>query len=798
MVNIRKAKNALKFSKPAGWWGSTWREGLPSGNGVIGASVLGGAANDVVLINHSDLWWQGHVGVLQDVADKLPTVRKKIEENRPKEAEQILSDGLIQKGFRPRPAFPLPLCDFKISQHFDKAVKEYARILNMENGEVSVTCKDATTRFERSLFVSRAQQDIICYEITKAGPKSIDVTLSLNQHDTFNTRTMDAVSTVPAGVNVKYENYFMMYSARSDNQTDFGVVAFINHFGGYQTVTNTGIHIKGAEKVLVVLKPFIETQRERAWNDIKKELPPVAKKTYDKLLKEHTAIHNKLFNSAELDLEADHRDEFADVLLDTASQKGEMSLALIEKMWAYGRYLLLSGSSPTSRPLASHGLWCGDYKAESAGITASGSIQSTYAHAFSGNMAEFTKSIFTYYESVIADLRKNASRLYGCRGIFVPSVMAHGTGVVGSVEPAVVHFTGAAGWICQLFYDYYRYTEDKVFLKKQALPFMKETVMFYENFFKVLGDGIYESVPSFSPNTTPANHFIAGEHMHIARNATVDFAISRELLKNIIEGSEIAGENKSEIAKWKDMLTKIPKYMLAEDGTIREYQDSKYTDNPFSPSTALMFPCYSGIAYYNMTPEIKKGFENTAKKKLASAISEFTSPELMRYASCFARFGDGETALEIATNAIRTMVMNNLIFAKTDWRGMGGGKVDTWASYTVEPNAGLTGVVQEMIVQSTAKTVKLLPALPASMGKGSIEGFLTRAGVEIVSLSWDMRKGNISAKIKAKKATKINLQLPKGTKRFKPIGKETFDAETGLVSGLELVSGKAVSLDIKM
>ncbi|MCL2847607.1 MAG: glycoside hydrolase N-terminal domain-containing protein [Firmicutes bacterium] len=801
MVNIRKAKNALKFSKPAGWWGSTWREGLPSGNGVIGTSVLGGAANDVVLINHSDLWWQGHVGVLQDVADKLPNVRKKIEEHKPKEAEQILSEGLIQKGFRPRPAFPLPLCDFKIHQHFDKAVKEYARVLNMENGEVSVTMKDATTRFERSMFVSRAKQDIICYEFTKTGPKLIDVTLSLNQHDTFNTRTLDAVSTVPSGVNVKYEEHFMYYSARSDNQTDFGVVAHVRPFGGTSKVIQNGIHIKGAEKILVILKPFIESQREKAWNDAKKELPAVAKLTYDKLLKEHTTIHNKLFNSAELDLEADNRDEFADVLLDTAMQKGEMPLALIEKMWAYGRYLLLSGSSPLSRPLAPHGLWCGDYKADSASITAAGSIQSTYAHAFSGNMAEFAKSIFTYYESVLADLRKNASRLYLCKGIFVPSVMAHGTGVLGSVDPGVIHFTGCAGWICQLYYDYYRFTEDKAFLKKQALPFMKETAAFYENFFKVLGDGMYESVPSFSPNTSPSNFVVAGEPMHIARNATVDFTIARELLKNLIEGSEIAGENKGDIAKWKDMLTKIPGFVLETDGTVREYQDPKYNDNPLSPSTALMYPCLTGIGYYNMKPENKKAFELTAKKKLTSANQEFTSPELMRYANIFARFGDGETALEIMTNAVRSMAMNNLVFAKTDWRGMGSGKVDTWASYTVEPNASLTSAVQEMIVQSSGNTIKLLPALPGNMGKGSIEGFLTRAGVEIVLLEWDSRKGNVTAKIKAKKATKINIQLPKGTKRFnnnKPINKEKFDSETGLVSGLELQSGKVISLDIRM
>ena len=113
MVSIRKPKNALVFAQPASWWGSTWREALPTGNGIIGAAVYGGAAEDTVMINHGDLWWQGHVGVLQDVSDKLKDVRKKVDEGNPAAAD-ILSDALIAKGYRPQPAYPLPLCNLKV------------------------------------------------------------------------------------------------------------------------------------------------------------------------------------------------------------------------------------------------------------------------------------------------------------------------------------------------------------------------------------------------------------------------------------------------------------------------------------------------------------------------------------------------------------------------------------------------------------------------------------------------------------------------------------------------------------
>ena len=310
-------------------------------------------------------------------------------------------------------------------------------------------------------------------------------------------------------------------------------------------VDNAGITIRGAEKIIVFIRPFVESQREKEWKAIHESLKTI-KSTYEQLLKEHTPLHNKLFNSAELDLDAEGRDIPADELLRKAFVEGEASPALVEKLWAFGRYLMICGASDASHPLPPYGLWCGDYKAPNSQINASGSLQTTYSHVLAGNLADQMLSVFTYYESVLDDLKKNASRLYGCRGIFIPSVMAHGTGVLGLIDSKVIHFTAVAGWIAQLFYDYYLFTDDLKFLKTRALPFMKEVSLFYENFLKIGSDNKYDSCPSYSPDTTPANYSNGGvDTLEIARDATVDFAVIKELLHNLVEGSERAGMNKA-------------------------------------------------------------------------------------------------------------------------------------------------------------------------------------------------------------------------------------------------------------
>lgn len=794
MVNIRKSKNALKFNKPASWWGSTWREALPTGNGVIGASVYGGTGEDVIMINHGDLRWQGHVGVMQDVADKLSSVRKRLDENNPAMAQNILSDALIKKNYRPIPSFPLPLCDFKVSVPVDKGVKEYSRIINMENGEVSVVYKKGATKYERSVFVSRAK-NLVCYEITKAGKDSIDVNFSLDLHDKFNARTPISVSKLPDNVNVKYENFFMYFSARSDSGADFGVVARINHFGGSQVVDpQTGITIKGAEKVLVLISPFIESQREKEWKSRKTELTGI-KFTYDKLIKEHTALHNKLFNSVELDFDADGRDLPVDRVIDDVFTSGDMPVSLLEKLWAYGRYLLICGSTAVGQPIPPYGLWCGDYKAPASEIDASGSLQAMYKQVFAGNLCDYVNSIYNYYTTVYDDLKKNASRLYGARGIMIPAVVAHGTGSLGSVDSGVIHFTAGAGWISSFFFDYYQYTQDEKFLKSKAMPFMKDVAVFYEEFLK-LNDGKYEASPSYSPGTTPGNYAPVMTELKVAKNSTVDFAVVRELLQNLIKGSKITGQYASDVKKWEDMLKAIPSYSINSDGSVSEYCDENFTDNPKATSNAMFYPVYPGTEVLADYPDLIKAFSVTAHKKLDTARSSFTSQTLAGYANIFARTGEGDDAYDVITKMIRSMSMQNLIFATNDWRGMGIGKQDVWAPYSIEANLGVTGAVQEMLVRSDSDKIAILPALPKIIEKGSVSGFQTALGVE-VALVWNSRKGVVNIKLKARKGKTIALRLPNGASYKAGKLGEKYNPETYTITDLKLIANKQVSIDVR-
>ena len=64
-------------------------------------------------------------------------------------------------------------------------------------------------------------------------------------------------------------------------------------------------------------------------------------------------------------------------------------------------------------------------------------------------------------------------------------------------------YTAAAGWLAQLFFDYWLYTGDNDFLAKRTVPLLKEIALFYEDFLFEGNDGKLMFSPSLSPENTP-------------------------------------------------------------------------------------------------------------------------------------------------------------------------------------------------------------------------------------------------------------------------------------------------------
>lgn len=754
------------MKQPAGWWGALWREALPIGNGPIGGAVYGSVHDETVMLTHEDLWHLVETPELPDVSHLLPQVRRLLDDGMMNAGDRLIADELKRRGYKPDIGYPLPLGDLKIKMPVSQGFRHYRRELDMDTGEASVHWHDGGVDYVRRTFVSRSA-DVIVMEI-ESSTQDLRADIGLELHNISDRMTLDAkkMPDLPKNVERRAEaDGYVYYAAQNDDGQDFGAVARIfSPKGMVEALDGRQIRVTEAEKIVIAVKVFTKTARLEGWQNARGELIST-EMDYQQLLEPHLSIHGDLFHRVKLNLGADpeeHKLSTEELLL--KAYEGEAPMAMVEKMWSYGRYLLISSSREGGHPCHLYGNWCGEYRGFWAFNMANENLQMIYWQTLTGAIPEIMKPVFDYYDSMMSDFRENAEKLFGCRGIYIPAVSTPPSGLMKTVSPHIIHWTGAAAWIGHKYYDYFLYTGDETFLRERALPFLRATVEFYEDFFYEGEDGYYVSSPSNSPENTPGNYWDGqgmGEAMETTINATMDFALAKEAIDNLISGSEHLGIDNDEVVKWKGMLEKIPPYQINEDGAVKEWMHPRFEDNYHHRHQSHIYPLFPGREiHHDSDPELFSAFETAIDKRKVIGLGQQTGWSLAHMAHVFARLFDGQQALECLDLLARSSVKNNFFTTHNDWRGMGIGVEMEWAPFQIDANMGWTSAVQYMLLQSRPGVITILPAIPRKWVKGGITGLMARGRIS-VSMKWDREAGKIDIVLLSHgKAQDIMVRVP--------------------------------------
>lgn len=384
--------------------------------------------------------------------------------------------------------------------------------------------------------------------------------------------------------------------------------------------------------------------------------------------------------------------------------------------------------------------WAGDY-------TTNGNLPTAVSHYLAANTPELMLSLFDKLESQMDYYRTNARILFKCRGIHIPShVCLQGYDNEFDATWPMTFWTAGAAWYSLFYYDYYLYTLDERFLRERALPFMTEAAAFYEDFLIRGADGKWVFNPSYSPENHPGN-----SKSQACVNATMDIAVAKALLRDLLAASRHLGVNGDKIPVWEKMLADMPAYTLNSDGELREWTWRDLSDNHQHRHASHLI----GL-YYRHDPEIMSNpalvegvrraihsrldYRRTDKNGgvMAFGLSQLAFP------TC--AVGDGETAFEMLKMAGENYFNNNLMTTH-----------DPHKIFNTDMSGAYPTIVMDMLAYSDLGQITLLPACPKAWRSGEICGMALRGGIHCDRLAW--KDGKCSVTLTSKIDQTVQVQV---------------------------------------
>jgi alpha-L-fucosidase 2 len=414
---------------------------------------------------------------------------------------------------------------------------------------------------------------------------------------------------------------------------------------------------------------------------------------------------------------------------------------LLEKIFEMGRHWFILNS--------------GKYPSIAAGINSTINLQT--AGAVQGDLQEGMEAYFRWMEEIAPDCRNNAKNIFGFRGTSYPLFPDKGFGVsfyyTASSEIGIwPYWISAGGWLLHQFWDYYLVTGDVEFLSNRLVPAYKELAQFYEDFLTVTDkDGNYIFVPSISPENIPRSTVPSGP---VLINATMDIAVCREVLTNLIQGSEILGTDTDNVPKWKTMLSRMPPYLIEQDGTLKEWASPSLQEHYSHRHVSHLYGVWPGDEIDpDRMPQLALAAEIANRKRTFDTMSTAVAGEtLAAYTRC-------HRAL------VGARLKDNIIVDTQLRQMMEQGQVSTALRCSREPyglpvpdaQGAIPAIIMEMLLYSRPGIIEMLPALPPLLVKGSINGMLARTCARINKLTWDMQEKTVDITITSLKNQDITL-----------------------------------------
>ncbi|MFE0382060.1 glycoside hydrolase N-terminal domain-containing protein [Streptomyces inhibens] len=709
-VSLISQPTALWYTAPA-VESTVISQGLPIGNGRIGALIGGDPSNDFLYLTDATLW----TGTLNDSLGS--------DGQFPYDEAEFGSFQLLAKLYLSIPAHKLA------------SVSDYRRQLDLSNGYMSVSYKLNSVTYSREVYASYPD-DVVIIRLKQSGGGTYTGTVSLN-----GTHSETTSASAPAA----------SFSGNFTNGLKYAAAVNVAHTDGSVGSSGSSLTFTDCSEVIIVLtggtnytpdaaKSFQDTTVDPKSVAITKA-STAAGVSGDTLLSTHVKDYQALYNTMAVDLGTSTTDQRK---LDTAARlkkRGTSTAATsadpeLEAMYLqFGRYLTITGSR-SSLPTNLQGLWLdvngadqwmGDYHTDinlqmnywlpdRAGLSPCFDALTDYCLNQVPSWTPLTKDLFndsrnTYY-------RNSSGKVAG----WTVAISANIFGGLGWEW----HPAGNA-WLCNSLFEHYEYTQDSTYLAK-IYDLIKGACQFWEARLvskTITQAGQQVTVLVDDVDWSPEQ----GEHGQ--QGITYAQELVWQLFENYRKACNIITKD-----------TDSDKDTYA--ATIKGLQDKLYLPEvSTSPSTPYLEEwmqapdTWGDMTHRHLSPLCglfpgdRINLDLSPRAVVDGARGLLTARGMNSYgwatawrSLCWSRLKDADKAYQTVLNVIGTSSTAENLF-------------DMYSStvFQIDANYGTPSAMLDMLVYSRPGLIELLPALPSAWSTGSVTGIGARGGFT-VDLTW--------------------------------------------------------------
>lgn len=679
---------------------------LPIGNGQFGAMLSGGVATDEIQFNEKTLW-TGEVGQISENSS-----------SNKYGSYQNFGSLKVATGH---------------------STDNYIRTLDLTTATGTVSYTTDGVEYTRQYIASNPAQVIaVRYAASQGGKLNLTVSLTPGVSGTMT-----------------YSNGEGYFSGKLD------VVSYNSRFkvvntGGSLSSKSNGITVSGADEVVIYLAGITDFDNTKSTyvsgataedlaNTVSSRLNEAAQKGWASVYSEHVADYQALFNRMSLNFaNAASQTKTTNALIDNHSSEAD-NLLLQQLYFAYGRYLAIASSRGVALPSNLQGIWNNSSTpAWNSDIHANINVQMNYWPVEVTNLSELHDPFLNWTINMSNSKEWKSYAQHACSG----STAASSNGWNLFTENSIFGGTGwwkhqnkvGNAWLCTHLWQHYLYTQDADFLRK-AFPTMKSACQYWMDILKLV-DGKYLCPSEYSPEHGPDNE----DGVAYAQQLVA------ELFANTLDACKVLGET---INGLQDKYNKLDKGMSTEKYTSGLH-NSKYWPpklNGISNNTVLLREWktsnfYAGekshrhlsplMCLYPFDQITDKDIRTAAQNLLTFRGDDSRGWSMGWKINLWARLKNAGKAATIIDNALTHCGTFDASGSTTG--GVYYNLLDAHPYFQIDGNFGFTAGVAEMLFQSHAGYLDVLPVLPDTWKKGGTVRGVKGRGNFTVDFQWNSSK----------------------------------------------------------